>query len=86
MTNEINVDLWIDCSECLIEDKDSNFGTLPREEFTLGIGLEIESNSLIVHCFRHNKNIKLFRLSEEEIELIPEECDECTEKFGENQC
>ena len=59
MTNEINVDLWIDCSECLIEDKDSNFGTLPREEFTLGIGLEIESNSLIVRCFRHNKNIKL---------------------------
>jgi len=82
MNFEINPNFWINCMECLQENK-----SIPLEEKRyLGIGVEIESNCLIVRCFKHNKNIKLYRLADEEIELIPEECDGCSEVFGDQVC
>ena len=72
MNFKIKPNYWLNCVQCLKENKKFYFGNRRY----LGIGVEIESNSLIVRCFKHNKNIKLYRLADEEIELMPEECDD----------
>lgn len=82
MNFEINANFWINCMECLQENKSVSL----EEKRYLGIGVEIESNSLIIRCFKHNKNIKLYRLADEEIELMPEECDGCSDVLGDQTC
>ena len=67
MNFKIKPNYWLNCVQCLKENKKFYFGSRRH----LGIGVEIESNSLIVRCFKHNKNIKLYRLADEEIELMP---------------
>ena len=78
MNFEINVDYWLNCVECLQEDKNSFF----RKKRFLDVGVEISTNSLIVHCFKHGQIIKLYKLANEEVELMPEECDQCNNVIG----
>ena len=66
---ELDADFWISCVECFEE-----YG---NEGQVLKVGLEIESNSLIVNCQKHRRTLKLFRLAQEEIELLPNKCQSC---------
>lgn len=79
---KIKPNYWLNCVQCLKENRKFYFGSRRH----LGIGVEIESNSLIVRCFKHNKNIKLYRLADEETELMPEECDGCGDAMGDRTC
>jgi len=54
---------------------------LEKKRF-LDVGVEISTNSLIVHCFKHGLIIKLYKLANEEFELMPEECDQCNNVIG----
>jgi hypothetical protein len=80
--DEIDVDLWISCGECLteIEDMHENGHEIsPLEYAQQQVGVEIETNSLVVSCKRHDTIIKLFRLHESEVEIIPKGCTCCDE-------
>ena len=76
--NEI-VDLWISCGECLQEIEESGFQQSPQEYSHQQVGVEIETNSLVVSCVRHIRIIKLFRLHETELDIIPKGCSCCDE-------
>ena len=82
MNFEISPDYWLNCMQCL---KDRKTILFPNRRY-IGIGVEIDDNSLIVRCFKHNVNIKLFKLADEEIDLIPKKCDECSDIFGDEKC
>jgi hypothetical protein len=66
---ELDADFWISCVECFEDNI--------NEDQILKVGLEIESNSLIVNCQKHRRTLKLFRLAQEEIELLPNKCQSC---------
>lgn len=78
-TNDIDVDLWISCGDCLQEIEAGGFEQSPKEYSHQQVGVEIETNSLIVSCVRHDVIIKLFRLHESELDIIPKGCSCCDE-------
>lgn len=77
--NDIDVDLWLSCGECLQEIEAGGFEQSPMEYSHQQVGVEIETNSLLVSCVRHNTIIKLFRLHESEQEITPKGCSCCDE-------
>lgn len=77
MQSNIKVDFWLRCINCINENLDLfNYDLGPT---SLMVGVESESNFLIVHCSKHNVDIKLFRLADEEKDLFPKVCDSCEE-------
>jgi len=67
---ELDADFWIACVYCFEDNQ--------NVDQYLKVGLEIESTSLIVNCQKHRRTLKLFRLHEEEIDLLPSKCDGCS--------
>ena len=74
----IDADFWLTCVECIEDIADKGIEANSAEYSKFKIGIEIETNCLVVNCSRHNKTIKLFRLAEEEKDLLPSSCDCCS--------
>lgn len=75
--NDIDVDLWISCGECLQEIEENGYENSPLEYSHQQVGVELETNSLVVNCVRHDTIIKLFRLHDSELDIIPKGCNCC---------
>ncbi len=73
----IDVDLWISCANCLQEIEEGGNEFSHEEYSQYQVGIELETNSLIVRCGRHNLDMKLFRLHESEADIIPKKCSCC---------
>jgi len=67
---ELSADFWMACVECLEEDQNN--------DQNLKVGIEIDSISLIVNCEKHKRTIKIFKLAQEEADLFPPKCNDCS--------
>jgi len=76
MKTSKEIDIWINCILCLSEKNNDN---LDINQFKVGI--QLSANSLIVHCKKHNVDIKLFKLSDQEKENFPCECNLCKKEL-----
>ena len=63
---ELDADFWVACVYC--------FENNQNVDQYLKVGIELESTSLIVNCQKHKRTLKLFRLAEEEIDMLPSKC------------
>lgn len=73
----IDADFYMSCGECLEEiDVNGNVDS-PREYAKFQVGIELETNSLIVDCLRHDRTVKVFRLHDDEMDYQPSSCDCC---------
>ena len=63
---ELDADFWIACFYCFEDNQ--------NVDQYLKVGIELESTSLIVNCQKHKRTLKLFRLAEEEIDMLPSKC------------
>ena len=49
---QIEADLWLSCGECLNEIDEQGNVNSPKEYAKFQVGIEFETNSLIVDCLR----------------------------------
>ena len=76
MKTSKEIDIWINCILCLSEKNNDN---LDINQFKVGI--QLSTNSLLVQCKKHNVDIKLFKLSDQEKENFPCECNLCEKEL-----
>ena len=74
---QIEADLWLSCGECLNEINEQGNVNSPKEYAKFQVGIEFETNSLIVDCLRHKRTVKVFRLHDDEIDYMPKGCSCC---------
>ena len=73
----IDADFYMSCGECLNELEDMDNIHSPREYAKFQVGIELETNSLIVDCLRHDITMKVFRLHDDERDYAQPSCDCC---------
>jgi hypothetical protein len=66
------------CGLCLEEIDANNNVESPREYAKFQVGIELETNSLIVDCIRHDRTVKMFRLHDDERDYPQPSCDCCS--------
>ena len=76
MKTSKQIDIWLNCVFCLSEKNNDN---LDINQFKVGI--QLSTNSLLVQCKKHNVDIKLFKLSDQEKENFPCECNLCEKEL-----
>lgn len=73
----MDADFYMSCGECLEEIDNNGNVDSPREYAKFQVGIELETNSLIVDCLRHDRTVKVFRLHDDEMDYQPPSCDCC---------
>lgn len=74
---KIDADFYMSCGLCLEEIDANNNVESPREYAKFQVGIELETNSLIVDCIRHDRTVKMFRLHDDERDYPKPSCDCC---------
>lgn len=74
---KIDADFYMSCGLCLEEIDANNNVESPREYAKFQVGIELETNSLIVDCIRHDRTVKMFRLHDDERDYPQPSCDCC---------
>jgi hypothetical protein len=73
----IDADFYMSCGECLNEIEEMGNTVSPSDYAQFQVGIELETNSLIVDCKRHESTLKMFRLHDDERDYNQPSCDCC---------